>query len=200
MLYIKYVIYINKNGSVDKLQRIKIPRETQENFKSDIKQEELNAEITQKLLVNIRDWEFSPAILDGQQVPMRKEIEASFVVIKRGVNEFDIMASRPFEVSFNTFFVVVEQMPSPIGGIKAIQEKIRYPEIAKRAGIEGRVFVKAFINSTGTVSKTEIIRGIGAGCDEVAMDAVKKTKFTPGRQRGKPVNVQVTVPILFKLQ
>ena len=100
----KYVIYINKNGSVDKLQRIKIPRETQENFKSDIKQEELNAEITQKLLVNIRDWEFSPAILDGQQVPMRKEIEASFVVIKRGVNEFDIMASRPFEVSFNTFF------------------------------------------------------------------------------------------------
>ena len=93
-----------------------------------------------------------------------------------------------------------EQMPSPIGGIKAIQEKIRYPEIAKRAGIEGRVFVKAFINSTGTVSKTEIIRGIGGGCDEMAMHAVKNTKFTPGRQKGKPVNVQVTVPILFKLQ
>ena len=91
-------------------------------------------------------------------------------------------------------------MPSPIGGIKAIQEKIRYPEIAKRAGVEGRVFVKAFVDSTGAVVKTEIIRGIGAGCDEAAMTAVEKVKFKPGMQRGKPVNVQITVPILFKLQ
>ncbi|GAB4142255.1 MAG: energy transducer TonB [Ignavibacteriales bacterium] len=98
------------------------------------------------------------------------------------------------------FFVAVEEMPEPIGGIGAIQEKIVYPEIAKRAGVQGRVFVKAFVNEAGDVNRVELIRGIGAGCDEAAMEAVKQTKFKPGKQRGKPVKVQVTVPVLFKLQ
>lgn len=98
------------------------------------------------------------------------------------------------------FFVAVEEMPEPIGGIAGIQQKIIYPEIAKRAGVQGRVFVKAFVNEIGDVNKVELIRGIGAGCDEAAMEAVKGTKFKPGKQRGKPVKVQVTVPVLFKLQ
>lgn len=98
------------------------------------------------------------------------------------------------------FFVAVEQMPEPIGGIGAIQSKIVYPEIAKRAGVQGRVFVKAYVDESGNVNKVELIRGIGAGCDEAAMDAVKSVMFKPGKQRGKPVKVQVTVPVLFKLQ
>ncbi|MGD8781844.1 MAG: energy transducer TonB [Ignavibacteria bacterium] len=98
------------------------------------------------------------------------------------------------------FFVAVEEMPSPIGGIAAIQQKIVYPEIAKRAGVQGRVFVKAFVDEQGNVKKVELIKGIGAGCDEAAIKAVQETKFKPGKQRGKPVKVQVTVPVLFKLQ
>ena len=98
------------------------------------------------------------------------------------------------------FFMAVEEMPGPIGGIAAIQSKIVYPEIAKRAGVEGRVFVKAFVDENGTVQKVELIKGIGAGCDEAAMDAVKKTRFKPGKQRGKAVKVQVSIPVLFKLQ
>ncbi|MBU1095383.1 MAG: energy transducer TonB [Ignavibacteriae bacterium HGW-Ignavibacteriae-2] len=98
------------------------------------------------------------------------------------------------------FFVAVEEMPDPIGGIEGIQKKIVYPEIAKRAGVQGRVFVKAFVDENGNVNKVELIKGIGAGCDEAAMAAVQQTKFKPGKQRGKPVKVQVTVPVLFKLQ
>lgn len=98
------------------------------------------------------------------------------------------------------FFVAVEEMPEPIGGIAAIQKLIVYPEIAKRAGVQGRVYVKAFVNENGSVQKVELIKGIGAGCDEAAMEAVQKTKFKPGKQRGKAVRVQVTVPVLFKLQ
>lgn len=98
------------------------------------------------------------------------------------------------------FFVAVEQMPEPIGGIGAIQRKIVYPEIAKRAGVQGRVYVKAYVDETGKVTKVELIRGIGAGCDEAAMEAVNSVMFSPGKQRGKPVKVQVTVPVLFKLQ
>jgi len=99
-----------------------------------------------------------------------------------------------------TYFVAVEEMPGPIGGIKAIQEKIVYPEIAKRAGVEGKVYVLAFVNEQGEVTKAQIIKGIGAGCDEAALDAVLKTRFTPGKQRGKPVKVQVSIPIIFKLK
>lgn len=99
-----------------------------------------------------------------------------------------------------TYFVAVEEMPAPIGGIKGIQEKIVYPEIAKRAGVEGKVYVLAFVDETGTVTKAQIIKGIGAGCDEAALDAVLKTKFTPGKQRGKPVKVQVSIPVIFKLK
>ena len=66
--------------------------------------------------------------------------------------------------------------------------------------MQGRVFVKAFVDENGNVNKVELIRGIGAGCDEAAIAAVEQTRFKPGKQRGKPVKVQVTVPVLFKLQ
>jgi protein TonB len=98
------------------------------------------------------------------------------------------------------YFVAVEDMPEPIGGIQAIQEKIVYPEIAKRAGIEGKVYVKAFVDETGTVTKVDVEKGLGAGLDEAAEKAVKETKFKPGKQRGKAVKVQVVIPIVFKLQ
>jgi protein TonB len=99
-----------------------------------------------------------------------------------------------------TYFVAVEEMPEPIGGIKAIQEKITYPEIAKRAGVEGKVYILAFVDENGNVTKAQVLKGIGAGCDEAAMDAVLKTKFKPGKQRGTPVHVQVSIPVVFKLQ
>ncbi len=98
------------------------------------------------------------------------------------------------------YFVAVEEMPEPIGGIAAIQQLITYPEIAKRAGVEGKVYVLAFVDERGNVTNAKIIKGIGAGCDEAAIDAVLQTRFKPGKQRGTPVKVQVSIPIVFKLQ
>lgn len=99
-----------------------------------------------------------------------------------------------------SYFVAVEEMPEPLGGLKTIQNKIVYPEIAKRVGVEGKVYVRAFVDEIGNVTKAELVKGIGAGCDEVAVDAVLNTQFKPGKQRGKPIKVQVTVPIVFKLR
>ncbi len=114
----------------------------------------------------------------------------------------EIPVTAPLEIKKveieSPYFVAVEEMPEPIGGITAIQNKIVYPEIARRAGVEGKVFVLAYVDETGTVTKTEITKGIGSGCDEAAMDAVLKTKFRPGVQRGKPVKVKITIPIVFK--
>ena len=99
----------------------------------------------------------------------------------------------------SVYFVAVEEMPEPIGGIEGIQKKIEYPEIAKRAGLEGKVYVRAYVDETGNVIKAEVVKGLGGGCDEAALDAISKTKFNPGKQRGKPIKVQVTIPIIFRL-
>jgi protein TonB len=96
-------------------------------------------------------------------------------------------------------FVVVERMPELIGGTNAVQQFIVYPEIARLAGIEGRVFVEFVIDERGNVVNPRIVRGIGGGCDEAALAAVKKVKFKPGMQRGKPVRVRYTLPVTFKL-
>jgi len=98
------------------------------------------------------------------------------------------------------YFVAVEEMPTPIGGLAGIQKRIQYSQIAIRAGIEGRIYVLAFVNTEGIVTKATITKGLGAGLDESALEAVKATRFNPGKQRGKPVNVQVSIPISFSLR
>lgn len=98
------------------------------------------------------------------------------------------------------FFVVVEQMPELIGGLGELQKKVRYPEMATRAGIEGRVTIQFIVNEQGRVENAQVIRGIGGGCDEEALRAVQGARFKPGMQRGRPVRVQYSLPIVFKLQ
>jgi protein TonB len=98
------------------------------------------------------------------------------------------------------FFVVVEEMPQLIGGLASIQNEIEYPEMARRAGIEGRVYVQFIVNEQGQVEDPKVIRGIGGGADEEALRAVKQAKFKPGMQRGRPVRVQYSLPVVFRLQ
>ena len=97
-------------------------------------------------------------------------------------------------------FVIVEDMPQLIGGLGSLQKKIRYPEIAKKAGVEGRVIVQFVVDEQGRVVDPVVVRGIGAGCDEEAVRAVSQARFKPGRQRGKPVKVKMSLPITFKLK
>jgi periplasmic protein TonB len=131
-----------------------------------------------------------------------EDVPQNFVVDNIKEKSVDIPVSPPLEIKKieieSPYFVAVEDMPEPVGGIASIQNKIVYPEIAKRAGVEGKVFVLAYVDETGNVTKAEITKGIGSGCDEAAMDAVLKTKFKPGVQRGNPVKVKITIPIVFK--
>jgi TonB family protein len=142
--------------------------------------------INKFVLTSVKDWKFKPATKDGKIVKSQYPIILWFESDKP-INE-------------NNYAPVVENMPGPIGGMYAIQEKIIYPEIAKRAGIQGKVIIQAFIDENGNVVHVKVLSGIGGGCDEMAVDAVKKTKFNPGMQDGKNVKVQVTIPIVFKLQ
>lgn len=97
-------------------------------------------------------------------------------------------------------FVWSEVMPEPIGGIAAIQEKVNYTEIGRKAGIEGTVFIEAIIDKDGNVIEAKVKKGLGGGLDNAALNAVKTTKFYPGKQRGKPVMVKMYIPIKFVLK
>ncbi len=97
-------------------------------------------------------------------------------------------------------FVVVEQMPELIGGIEELQKEIKYPEMARQAGVNGRVFVQFIVDEVGNVTNPVVLRGIGGGCDEEALRVVKKARFKPGKQRGKAVKVRYVIPIVFKLK
>ena len=97
-------------------------------------------------------------------------------------------------------FMVVEQMPELIGGIEELQKKIKYPEMARQAGVNGRVFVQFVVDEQGNVVDPVVLRGIGGGCDEEAMRVIKSAKFKPGKQRGKAVKVRYVIPIVFRLR
>ncbi len=97
-------------------------------------------------------------------------------------------------------FQVVEDMPEPVGGMQAIYENLTYPDAARRSGIEGRVIIQFIVDENGDVQNPQVVRGIGGGCDEAAIQAIESVEWTVGRQRGRPVRVQFQLPIMFRLQ
>ena len=109
------------------------------------------------------------------------------------------------DVQEQEIFQIVEEMPSYPGGEQKLMEyvakNIKYPQIARETGIQGRVFVGFVVEPDGSVSNVKVLRGIGGGCDEEAMRVVKgMPKWKPGKQRGKAVRVSYMLPVNFKLQ
>ena len=89
----------------------------------------------------------------------------------------------------------------PVGGFQAIQRRLVYPEIARKAGVEGRVLVWAQIDVNGNVVRTKIVKTLGPnGCDEAAVNAIKAVDWNPAKQKDRPVKVWIAVPVDFKLR
>lgn len=109
------------------------------------------------------------------------------------------------EVVEQEIFKIVEEMPAFPGGeaklMEYVAKNVKYPQIARETGVQGRVYVNFVVEPDGSVSNVSVLRGIGGGCDEEAVRVVQSLpKFKPGKQRGNPVRVQYTLPIVFKLQ
>lgn len=101
-------------------------------------------------------------------------------------------------------FLVVEEMPQFPGGEKGLSEYIsktvKYPEIAKENGIQGKVFVTFVVSKEGEIQEAKIARGVDASIDQEAIRVITELpKWKPAMQRGTAVNVNLTVPINFVL-
>ena len=118
----------------------------------------------------------------------------------------DAFAEEEEEEEETQIFMKVEEMPEFKGGGVSkfrsyIQNNVKYPTVAAENGIQGTVYIKFVVDRDGSISNVTVLRGVDPSLDEAAVEAIKKApKWEPGQQRGKPVRVQFTVPISFRLQ
>ncbi|MEP3581247.1 MAG: energy transducer TonB [Cyclobacteriaceae bacterium] len=103
-----------------------------------------------------------------------------------------------------TVFTQLENNATPVGGMQAfyqsIAQNIIYPAEARRNGTEGSVYVKFIVEKDGRITNVEVLKGIGDGCDEEAIEAVKMSPpWNPGLLDGVPQRQGIVVPVVFRL-
>lgn len=118
----------------------------------------------------------------------------------------DAFAEQEEEEEEEEIFVKVENMPEFRGGglnsfRKWVQENLDYPTVASENNIEGTVYVQFVVNKDGSITNIQVIRGVDPALNKEAVRTIKSApKWEPGRQRGKPVRVRFSLPIVFELQ
>ncbi len=110
-----------------------------------------------------------------------------------------ISARTIFPSGEEEYLLIVEKMAAPIGGVEAILKKISFPEEAQKKRLTGKVYLMLYVNQEGEVDDVVIVKGIGCGCDEEVMKAVKKSKFSPGMDKGVAVKTKMSMAIPIKL-
>jgi TonB family protein len=101
-------------------------------------------------------------------------------------------------------FTAVEQNPAPLGGMgkffEYLQANTRYPDGAFKKRIEGKVFVTFVVEENGSLTDVKILRGVSPDIDAEAIRVVSNApEWRPGVQNGRPVRVQYSMAINFKL-
>jgi TonB family protein len=179
------VIYFSETGNIEKIVLL----------------ESINAETDEAVIKFIRNTlKVNPPELNFK--PVRFHTDFTFNYSTAGLNFFPrsdnfLMPETEDEDEYKSS---VDEMPVPAKGIEDIGKRMKYPEEAKKQGIEGKVLVKLLIDETGNPISSRIIKGIHPLLDAEAKDVLMKTKFIPGKDKGKAVKVQVVVPIAFRLK
>lgn len=105
----------------------------------------------------------------------------------------------------DALFFIVEEMPTFLNGDLStfrdyVYSKLRYPGVAQEVGVQGTVVVKFTINASGLLVNPEIVQSVHPSLDYEVLRAISNTpNWQPGKQRGKPVAVQYSIPFKFVL-
>lgn len=150
------------------------------------------------VIIEVDNEEIIEQIEINLDIEMTEDTRITEVVYQENTSEI-----LPDE-SVDEIFTIVEEQPSPVGGLKAfyefVSENLNYPQRASRMGIEGRVFVEFVVERDGSLTDIKVAKGIGGGCDEEAIRVISKApKWNAGKQRGRAVRVRMVMPIVFKL-
>lgn len=101
-------------------------------------------------------------------------------------------------------YTIADEVASPVDGMDAFQQKIMgaivYPKEAREKNVSGTVYVEFVVRKDGSMTDVRVVRGIGSGCDEAALMAVRgAAKWNPARIKGEAVNQRMVLPVNFKL-
>jgi len=101
-------------------------------------------------------------------------------------------------------YLEVEEMPEYPGGVTALTNDligaIKYPEEAKKNGVQGKVYVSFVVDEQGKVTDAKIARGVEPSLDKESLRVVNGLKtWKPGKEKGKAVKVAYTIPINYAL-
>jgi|GEM_PF-324364 len=152
-----------------------------------------NDELDAAALAAVKNSRFKPALQNDKPVSVYISIPIQFRLKEKSDGQGAPSLQTPE-------FVPYDEPPSPIGGFKAIQENLIYPEKAKQAGIEGTTVIQARVDEKGDIEKAVVLQSSGNDeLDAAAIEALKKTKFKPAVFDKKPVGVYILIPVMFNL-
>jgi protein TonB len=154
--------------------------------------------MVEEISAQIDKYEEPPPV-ERPKVAVEAESEVAEEVVETiAVTEFqeDLIRTTPTGPDIEIVpYYKVEVKPKPIN-----IPKPEYPELARRAGIEGQTVVKALVDIDGSIMAVQVLKSSGNQMlDEAALVAARKAKFTPAKQRDKFVRVWVSIPVRFKL-
>ncbi len=162
------------------------------------KGEKVNVKFTMPLVFRLQGGE-----------SMSEPVQGSEIIKGKGINIIDEVVAVALDKSENKnepheIFIVVEEQPEFPGGAEAmmafLSENVKYPDIAKENGIQGRVVVNFVVEKDGSITEINIVRGVDPSLDMEAKRVIENMpKWKPGKQRGHEVRVRFTLPIDFRL-
>lgn len=135
------------------------------------------AEVAEQMKIATKNWRFAPARQGGQ--PVAADVRMPFVVTWRGEQEVAGQSIPPR---------VIEQV------------KPDYPVLMRASGLKGEVVVDFVVDIEGRVRNAYVVRSLNPAFDDLALDAVRKWRFEPGRVGERPVRTHMRVPVIFQLQ
>ena len=154
------------------------------------------AKIQNFIIEEVKDTE----VIEELKITLDVEVTDDEAIEEIEYGEPDMVEEKVDEI-----FMVVEEEPTPVGGMQAfyayLAEELKYPSLAIRLGVSGNVFVRFVVEKDGTITQAEVMKGNGAGCDEEAIRVLTNSPaWKPGKQRGQPVRVRRIIPIRFVIQ
>jgi len=183
-------LYINENGKVDKVKDIESGLPDLEKGETEyIDREKLDKALISKM----GNWKFELGTFKGRKVKYWKDFKVNVILKPDGTYKIENMDFFSNIQNPNTF-VQVDKPPQIVKSAAPI-----YPELAKRAGVEGKVFLKIFVDSLGNPIKAIIIKSDNNVFNQVSIDAAMKYKFTPAIKDKKPIGIWVVIPFMYTL-
>lgn len=169
----------------------------------------VDAALITKAEAHAKGYSFAPK----DQGPSAQHVRLTWVVEPLRIEERETLPTEGLEEApseglageASEVFINVEEAPSFPGGEQAmytyLRNHVRYPEMERESGIQGKVYVRFVVERDGRIEQVEVARSVSPGLDRVAMNAVRNMpKWNPGKVQGKAVRVQYILPVSFTLK